>query len=148
MKIYLDNCCYNRPFDDLTVGGNELEANAKMFIQSLVKYKSLSLCSSFMSLFEISESPKEENKRQIIDFIINNTAVFVSQKSKDKAEPLVNTIMQTGIKKKDAVHLACAIISKCDFFITTDKRVLKYKTDRIQIVNPIKFAKLWGFYNV
>ena len=49
VKIYLDNCCYNRPFDDFKVGKNELEANAKMFIQSLAKYKSVSLYYSFMS---------------------------------------------------------------------------------------------------
>jgi hypothetical protein len=45
LKIYLDNCCYNRPFDDLTIERNRLEAEAKMFIQSLIKYKSIALCS-------------------------------------------------------------------------------------------------------
>ena len=40
LKIYLDNCCYNRPFDDFTIGKNGLEAHAKLFIQSLVRYKS------------------------------------------------------------------------------------------------------------
>jgi hypothetical protein len=39
LKIYLDNCCYNRPFDDLTIGSNGTEATAKMFIQSLIKYE-------------------------------------------------------------------------------------------------------------
>ena len=44
-KIYLDNCCYNRPFDDLSQVRVRDEAVAKMFIQSLIKYKSLILFS-------------------------------------------------------------------------------------------------------
>ncbi|MCL2050030.1 MAG: hypothetical protein FWG87_15020 [Defluviitaleaceae bacterium] len=68
-KIYLDNCCYNRPFDDLTIGKNGLEASAKMFIQSLFKYKSLALCSSYMLSLEINDSPFENNKEHILRFI-------------------------------------------------------------------------------
>ena len=28
IKIYLDNCCYNRPFDDLSQEKNYMEASA------------------------------------------------------------------------------------------------------------------------
>ena len=52
--------------------------------------------------------------------------------------------MQAGIKKKDSTHLACSIIAGCDYFITTDKRVINYKTDKIKIVNPIKFVEMWS----
>ena len=31
--IYLDNCSFNRPFDDQTVVKNYLESEAKMYIQ-------------------------------------------------------------------------------------------------------------------
>ena len=51
--------------------------------------------------------------------------------------------METGIKKKDATHIACSIIAKCDYFISTDRRVINYKTDKIKIVNPIEFAEIW-----
>ena len=47
-------------------------------------------------------------------------------------------------QKKDAVHLSCSIIAECDFFVTTDKRVLNHKTDKIKIVNPIDFVKTWS----
>jgi predicted nucleic acid-binding protein len=40
--------------------------------------------------------------------------------------------MKTGIKAFDAAHIACAILTDCDFFISTDKRLLKYK-----------FVKMW-----
>ena len=37
MKIYLDNCCYNRPFDDQTTLKVHLEAIAKSVIQADIK---------------------------------------------------------------------------------------------------------------
>ena len=80
LKVYLDNCCYNRPFDDITVGKNGLEANAKMFIQSLVKYKSVALYYSFMSQIEIDESPYEERREYILDFVEMNAVGFIGKK--------------------------------------------------------------------
>ncbi len=56
---------------------------------------------------------------------------------------LATEIMETGIKAFDAAHIACAIAAKCHYFITTDKRILKYKTDRIQLLNPVDFTKKW-----
>ena len=52
-------------------------------------------------------------------------------------------IIKTGIKEFDAAHIACAIITNCDFFISTDKRLLKYKTEDITLLNPIEFVKIW-----
>jgi len=41
MKIYLDNCCYNRPFDDQTQMRVFLESQAKIYIQTLVVDKKI-----------------------------------------------------------------------------------------------------------
>ena len=143
LKIYLDNCCYNRPFDDLTQEKVKNEAEAKMFIQSLIKYKSLSLCSSFMSLYEINENPFEKNKEHILQFVNEHSSFYIDESNKNEVISISNEIMTTGIKYKDSVHLACSIIAGCDYFITTDKRVLNYKTDNIKILNPVEFAEIW-----
>jgi hypothetical protein len=37
MRVYLDNCCYNRPFDDQSNLLVMLEAEAKLFIQKEIK---------------------------------------------------------------------------------------------------------------
>ena len=79
LKIYLDNCCYGRPFDDLSQKKIEDEAKAKMFIQSLVKYKSIALYYSFMSQAELDESPYENSKTHILDFIENNASTFIGE---------------------------------------------------------------------
>jgi len=49
-----------------------------------------------------------------------------------------------GIKSKDALHIACAIVSKCDFFLTTDDIILKKMKNynKIGILNPINFIQI------
>ena len=143
LKIYLDNCCYSRPFDDLSQEKIKNEATAKIFIQSLIKYKSIELYYSFMSQSELDDSPFEESKAHIFDFIENNATAFIGENHLDALKSLTDEIIKTGIRIKDATHLACAIFAKCDYFITTDIRVIKYKTDKIKIVNPIEFMKMW-----
>jgi len=143
-KVYLDNCCYGRPFDDLTQERINNEASAKMYIQTLIKFKSLILYTSFMLFNEINDNPFTESKEHILNFINEYTSVFVDDEDLSEIKTLSEEAMKTGIKKKDATHLACSIYSECDYFITVDKRVLNYKTDKIKIVNPIEFVKIWG----
>ncbi|MCL1904384.1 MAG: hypothetical protein FWF94_08195 [Oscillospiraceae bacterium] len=144
LKIYLDNCCYNRPFDDLSQAKVRNEATAKVFIQSLIKFDSVTLYSSFMLFKEINDNPNESNKEHILRFVTEYSSFFVSDKRENDIIPISEDIMKKGIKKKDATHLACSIFSKCDFFITTDRRLTKYKTDKIEVLNPIDFVKKWG----
>ncbi|MCL2086460.1 MAG: hypothetical protein FWH05_02555 [Oscillospiraceae bacterium] len=143
LKIYLDNCCYGRPFDDLSQEKVKNEATAKRYIQTLIKFKSIVLYSSFMSFREIKDIPFPSIKEHILDFVKENTSVFISDKNINKVMVLSEEIIKTGIKKKDATHLACSIIAECDYFITTDRRVVNYKTDKIKIINPIEFVEIW-----
>jgi predicted nucleic acid-binding protein len=125
------------------MGDNGSEATAKLYIQSLVKYGRFALVYSYMSVTEIADSIFEENKRQIMAYIENYATLFVGNNHRNDIERLAKDIMQTGIKNKDAIHLACAIFADCDYFITTDRRILKYKTDKLKIVNPIEFVSIW-----
>jgi hypothetical protein len=45
MLIYLDNCCFNRPFDDQSQARVRLEAEAKLEIQQRIKDKKIELTS-------------------------------------------------------------------------------------------------------
>jgi len=49
-----------------------------------------------------------------------------------------------GIKPKDALHIACSVEAQCDYFITTDKPLLKKSKTltAINIVNPVNFIIL------
>ena len=43
MRVYLDNCCYNRPYDDQSQLTISLETQAKLQIQKMIKNDDLSL---------------------------------------------------------------------------------------------------------
>lgn len=41
MKIYLDMCCFNRPYDDQSQLKLSLETQSKLYIQTLIKDKKI-----------------------------------------------------------------------------------------------------------
>jgi predicted nucleic acid-binding protein len=51
--------------------------------------------------------------------------------------------MHSGIHLHDAIHIAAAIEAGADYFITVDKRVLKFSDKRIKICDPIAFVRMW-----
>lgn len=142
MVIYLDSCCYNRPYDaadQLTV---VLEAQCKLYIQQLVKDGFLTFVSSYMIRYESSQNPHARRRENIEEYINRYSSVYVSDDHKAEIEQVAADIMLTGVKFKDACHVASAIYAKCDYFITTDKRLLKYVTPKIKLVTPIEFVLL------
>lgn len=140
MKVYLDNCCFNRPYDDQSYLKISLESQAKLKIQNMIKNKEIELATSFMSRYEANQSPFELRKLPIIQFIDTNTTSYVpGEIYEEKLQDKVNEIMTTGVKYKDAVHVACAIYAGADYLLTTDIRLLKYHTDEIKLLNPIDF---------
>jgi predicted nucleic acid-binding protein len=141
IKVYLDNCCFNRPYDDQTQLRIELETKAKLNIQQKIVEKKILFVSSVILEFENNKNPYQTKKAVIQDFL-QHASVYVD--NSEEVENIVEEIEKKGIKSKDAAHLACAIYAKCDFFITTDDRVLKYKDERIRIINPLDFIIIQG----
>jgi len=135
-RIYLDNCCFNRPYDDQTKLRIYLETQAKLHIQSLVYEKKIELVWSFILTFENSRNIFNAKKTAISQW--ENLSSYFVEKS-EEIRSMAKKIMTTGIKAADAVHVACAIAGNCDYFITVDKRLLKYNDNRIIICSPIEF---------
>lgn len=54
MRVYLDNCCYNRPYDDQSQLRISLETQAKLHIQDLIKEQQLELVTSYVLWYENS----------------------------------------------------------------------------------------------
>ena len=139
MRIYLDNCSYNRPYDDQTQIRVALEAQAKLYIQERVKEGTLELVGSYILDYEMSRNPYEMKRLSISRFIKNNMKGYVGVERDDVISPIAADIMKKGVKEKDAYHVASAIYAGCDYFISTDVRLLKYQTDKIRLVTPIEF---------
>ncbi len=140
MKIYLDMCCYNRPYDEQSQLKVAMETQSKLYIQNLIKEKRLELITSYMLRYECSNNPFEMRRNTILDFIHKNTFAYVGEERKEDIEVKATEIMRTGVKFKDACHVASAIYAGCEYFISTDMRLLKYKTDEIKMVTPIEFV--------
>lgn len=142
MRIYLDNCCYNRPYDDQTQMTISLETQAKLYIQDCVRKGEFELVTSFILLYEISRNPNTVHSQSILRYIQQYSTLFVSDNDIVNIELIAAGIQSSGIKKMDAWHVACAISAKTDYLLTTDKRLLKYNSEKIILLNPIEFISI------
>lgn len=139
MRIYLDNCCFNRPYDSQEQLQVAMETQSKLHIQSRVKNGELELVDSYILNYENSCNPFEMRRQAIAEFLQKYAAFYVGPERDGAITDKALEIMKNGIKEKDAFHVSAAIYSKCDYFITTDRRLLKYKTKEVKIVSPIEF---------
>ena len=136
MRIYLDNCCFNRPYDDQSQPRVRFETQTKLHIQRMVFAREIELVWSYVLKYENSRNPFEAKKRAVARWeLLSSSFVAMSDEIVENAEK----IAKTGVKNTDALHIACAIAGKCDYFITVDKRLLAYRDNRIIICNPIEF---------
>lgn len=141
MKIYMDNCCYNRPYDDQTYIRIHLETEAKLHIQQVVRNGEIDLVTSYMLEYENGKNRFSHKKQAIADFMNANESYYVGINKETEAKMIAGHIMETGIKSADALHVACAILAGCDYFITTDDRLLKLQIEEIQVVTPGEFIR-------
>jgi hypothetical protein len=65
MRVYLDNCCFNRPFDDQTQTRTRLEAEAKLEIQQRIINMNIELAWSYVLDYENQANPFEERREAI-----------------------------------------------------------------------------------
>ena len=139
MNIYLDNCCFNRPFDDQSSMRIKLETDAKLYIQETIRNQKLDLTWSYILEFENSMNPYKNKRTRIQKWkalaskVVYETPTVLSAAHMFQAH---------GIKKKDALHVACAIEGQCDYFLTTDDNLLKKRQTitPIQVISPIDFV--------
>lgn len=144
MRVYLDNCCYNRPYDDQSQMRIYLDTEAKLHIQDMVKNNELELVTSYMLDYENAKNRFFHKKQAISDFMNENETYYVSQDKNEEAVRIAEEIKKTGVKNADALHVACAILAKSNYFITTDDRLLKYQSEKVQIVTPGEFVRRMG----
>lgn len=147
MKVYLDNCCYNRPYDDQSQLRISLETQAKLQIQGMIRDNEIALDSSYVLLYENSRNPHESRQKTIRGFVKDNVTTYIDVDRAEDVKKIADGIIATGVKTADAYHVACAILADSDYFLTTDDRLLKYKTDKLQIMDPTEFIREWEVLN-
>ena len=92
MRIYLDSCSYNRPYDDLSNIIINLEAQAKLYIQKKIQTGEYELVTSEILLSEINDCPFDVRKKGILDYMTRTLpymlAPIITPKSTKKLETL------------------------------------------------------------
>jgi predicted nucleic acid-binding protein len=138
MKIYLDCCCLNRPFDDLSQDRIYLEAEAVLSIVSHCGKGECEIIASSVLDFELSKLTNVERLEQVM--ALYKSACSHTKLTKE-AEQRAVFFQQHGLKPFDSLHLAVAE-TVADVFLTTDDRLLRIASKielKIKIANPVSW---------
>lgn len=133
MKIYLDMCCFNRPYDDQAQSRIHLETGAKLLLQQKVKNAECDLIWSSILDFECQNNPFEERRHAIIQWrrlassIVITNPDIINQAKMYQAQ---------GIGQYDALHAACAVAGHADLLVTTDDKLIK-KMRKIETLSTL-----------
>lgn len=138
MRVYFDNCTFNRPFDDQSQIRIRIETEAKLFIQREIKEGRIDLIWSYINESENSDNPFHDRKNSIGRW--KQFAKIKLDETRNLLETAAN-LVKSGLRSKDALHLACAIEGKAQFFLTTDDGILRKLADysKVKILNPVDF---------
>ena len=142
MKIYLDVCCLNRPFDDQTQDRVHLEAEAILSILSHCKTAGWDLIGSEVIDYEISNMP-DEDKRFMVNALSSLRRSYI--KIDADIERRAFGLEKIGFQPFDALHAACAEKAGADIFLTTDDSLLRKSTQskkalKVKVENPLRWV--------
>ena len=138
MRVYLDNCCYNRPFDDQSQVKVRVETISKLAVQLMMATRRVEYAWSSTLDYELSRNPVPKRKTAIARWRTGAAEyVTVSEEVSQRAKELEDF----GLGAQDALHVASAEQAGCDWFLTTDKGILKRASVSagMRIANPTTF---------
>ena len=143
MKIYLDACCLNRPFDDQRQARVRLEAEAISLILQKLHQHEWEWIGSDVLVYELGQTEDIERKERLLLLAgQSHQVVELTDKILTQAEKLETS----GFDSYDAIHLASAENAKVDVFLTTDDNMQKIATRNKKlfsfvVVNPVKWLE-------
>lgn len=120
--VYLDVCCYKRPFDDATVERIRREAEAVAEVLDAAGEGRVRLVRSPAHDLENERNPREDRRLATLLWL-QSAGIRVSANAETAAR--ARTLAALGFGPVDALHLAFAEQSKAQWFVTTDDRLLK-----------------------
>jgi predicted nucleic acid-binding protein len=140
MRLYLDLCCFNRPFDDQGQLLVRIQTEAKLAVQQSIRSGAHTLVWPAILDLENAGNPDAERKtaiaewKALAEFDVAMTAAV---------ERLAFALAGDGLKAMDALHIASAIEAGAGCFLTTDKQILRrMKSDqRIHVLDPVDFIR-------
>jgi len=120
-RIYLDCCCFNRPFDDQSDARVRLESEAVLTIIDKCEMGTWRFLKSDVLFDEISAITAPLRKHRIL------TLYAVAAEDVPLNDAIVSRAKELtayNIKPYDALHLASAEYARADVFLTVDKKLV------------------------
>lgn len=142
-RLYLDNCCFNRPFDDQTQDRIRLESEAVLLILKHVQRGDWELVRSEAVDLELA-SLRDAERRRRVQVLANAGTLHVAVEADQLRRSA--TLETLGFGAFDALHIACAEAAKAHVLLTTDDR-FERRARRLQdqltvrVINPLIWIK-------
>lgn len=122
MRLYLDSCCLNRPFDDQSQLRVRLETEAILTILQLCEEGDHEWIGSTVLRHELGKTPDDKRRQRTTD-LLELASEIADADPADRRR--ARELELAGFTDFDAAHLATAERLACDVFLTTDDRLLK-----------------------
>ena len=140
MTLYLDNCCYNRPFDDQTQDRIHLESEAVLAILKACENGKIQIFSSPVVRMEIDKYSNEDKREKVRAlYSLASPDIPFTDEIKTRAEELRG---KSSIRLMDSLHVATAEAGNVDAMLTTDDKLIKSCARLnlgVKVVNPVTF---------
>ncbi|MDR0305407.1 MAG: hypothetical protein LBI42_01070 [Chitinispirillales bacterium] len=138
MKIYLDTCCYCRPFDESDQDKivNERAAIAAI-LNPLMDFDILGSLAVKVEFNRISDSIKREDVELLYNSVVSAHLPYTLN-IKKRADALT----AIGVGKYDSFHIAFAESAKADYLLTVDKKFVNKSNNlkvSVKVINPLDF---------
>ena len=102
--IYLDNCCYNRPFDDQTQERIHLESEAVLTILKMGQMKKVIIVGSEILELEMNRMMDENKKQKVLDlYKVANMHILYTDKIRKRSAYIMPV---SNIRTFDILHIA------------------------------------------
>lgn len=141
MRIYLDNCAFNRLFDDRSQERVRFEADAVSNLLQKIQEGLIDLVWSSVIDFENSKSPNQDQRDWVFGW---RDRSIIEIEATEKVHENLKSLVEYGLKSKDALHVASAIVGDANCFVTTDGGILKKRTriSSIKILSPVELLDI------
>lgn len=141
MRIYLDTCTLQRPFDDQSQARINLESEATLEIISAIELGKLELISSEVLEYEL-EMSKQPHRIKFVRKALELAKQTITLTETHRT--LANQYTDQGVKAIDALHLAVAHEANAIFLTTCDDRFIKAGNKisglNCNLTNPTNFV--------
>jgi hypothetical protein len=141
LGLYLDTCCWNRPYDSQRHAKIRAESTAVKNVIVLAQWNGHAIFGSKMLDKEIGNIREPEKYRLVWRFYQKTITARATAK-KTVFDSFAPVALQAGTGRSDAVHLCYSISAGADYLLTTDNDFIDIAAGLaipIKVINPLNF---------